>query len=90
MKKKIKCVVCGERFTPIAAERYTTIRDNQGTGLLGSFGSNTPAEYYDTFDCPSCGSQIRVGVRLPILNEEITGRDEDIDNKHFCSDLEEQ
>lgn len=81
MKRKIKCAVCGEKFTPIAAERYTTIRDHRGTGLTGAFGSSVPPEYYDTFDCPSYGTQIRVGERLPILGEEADDSEEITDGE---------
>lgn len=81
MKRKIKCAVCGEKFTPTAAERYTTVRDHRGTGLTGAFGSSTPPEYYDTFDCPACGVQIRVGERLPILGEEVDDPKESTDSE---------
>lgn len=69
MRRRIKCPTCGEKFKPTSADRYTSVRDYHGTGMVGALGSSTPAEYYDTFDCPACGRQIRVGERPPISSE---------------------
>lgn len=55
-KGRIRCQICGTKFPAIAEKRYTS-RDASG---LSSIINNN---YYDTFDCPQCGCQNRVGER---------------------------
>lgn len=57
--RNIKCPVCGNRFVPRSADRYTA-REPAAPALL----PKPPAEF-DAFDCPQCGRQILVGVRIP-------------------------
>lgn len=63
--RKLRCKVCGARFTPTADRRYTAIKDTSGTGLIAALGSSETPTYYDAFDCPACGCQIRLDIRLP-------------------------
>ena len=62
MIKKIKCNVCGCKFTSDESMHYIA-RDNQETGLAASFGSKMEPALFDAFDCPECNCQVIVGKR---------------------------
>ena len=54
----MKCNVCGKLFIPKNQNRYLTAEPTTLANSLNGGGA-----VYDTFDCPSCGCQHRVGIR---------------------------
>lgn len=63
-KGRVRCQICGTKFPAIAEKRYTS----RAASSLSSIVNNS---YYDTFDCPQCGCQNRVGERKDgVPNEE--------------------
>ena len=69
----VVCHVCGMAFNPSPERRYT-VKEKDG---IGAIVGNT---YYDAFDCPHCGCQNIVGLRLdPIFVKprEEAGDDEE-------------
>lgn len=64
--KKIKCEVCGKRIVPRAEDRYVTC--DKASGLLALAKQEV---CFNTFDCPRCGSQIRVGTVLPVCGADV-------------------
>lgn len=71
--KKLTCLVCGTEFIPQIADHYVAVTDNAGSGLSRLVGSAKPETYYDAFDCPQCGCQLRPNTRLV----EVTEKEED-------------
>lgn len=67
-KGRARCEICGTKFPIIAEKRYTA-GANSG---LASIGNQT---YYDAFDCPQCGCQNRVGLRMEATGENKGGRE---------------
>lgn len=59
--KKIRCKVCGTRFSPKAENRY--IAEERVTGLAALTTTGTT---YEAFNCPQCGCQNVVGEILPV------------------------
>ena len=64
MKKKMKCMVCGERFEPDRERTYQV--QEVLTGLAALSGST---KIHDAIDCPRCGCQTILNIRLPVLEE---------------------
>ena len=62
--KKLTCPVCGTEFIPQSSEHYVAATDNAGSGLSRLACSAKPETYYDAFDCPQCGCQLRPNTRL--------------------------
>lgn len=62
------CKTCGRGFALIAEERYT-VRTVEKTGLASAF-SGEESDLYDAFDCPHCGCQNVVNLRLRELGPE--------------------
>ncbi len=61
MKKKTKlytCKVCGEQFELLKENKYIGVESN---GVSAAFNGT---KYFDCFDCPKCGCQNFVNVRL--------------------------
>ena len=63
---KIKCSVCGKRFLPKKEDVYQTVESLSLTQALTS----TP-KTYDVIDCPKCGCQELLGIRMPKAAERI-------------------
>lgn len=63
MKKK--CNACGHRFHPDKNAVYTAY---QPQGLFESVSQ--AATMFDVMDCPRCGCQVALGVRLPAVTAE--------------------
>ena len=59
-QKKKKCGVCGYRFTPKKEEVYTAEEPRSMAGCL----TKAPTRFSAT-DCPRCGCQIPLAVRVP-------------------------
>ena len=57
--KKIKCKVCQTRFTPKKEAMYLT---TEKVGPLPAL--TTPSRTFECFDCPRCGCQIAVNIRM--------------------------
>lgn len=74
-KIKIKgmytCDVCGRDFPLIAEERYT-VRGTEKSGIATAI-SFEEADRYDAYDCPHCGCQNVVNLRLRELEPEGEG-----------------
>ena len=68
MKHDIECYVCGTTFEAKAENRYTAYEPQ---GIFGNIAHGDGARH-DTFDCPACGCQNCVGIRLPAECEAIT------------------
>lgn len=68
--KKLTCPVCGTEFIPQIADHYVAVTDNAGSGLSRLAGSTKPETYYDAFDCPQCGCQLRPNTRLVEVPEK--------------------
>ena len=54
----MKCNICGKLFIPKNQNRYLTAEPTTLANSLNGGGA-----VYDTFDCPRCGCQHRVGIR---------------------------
>lgn len=68
IKGMYTCDVCGRDFPLIAEERYT-VRGAEESGLA-TVVSFEEADRYDAFDCPHCGCQNAVNLRLRELEPE--------------------
>jgi DNA-directed RNA polymerase subunit RPC12/RpoP len=66
----IKCVVCRKH---IPVTKHQVYRVTEPQSITGAF--STPAKMYDAVDCPVCGCQHLLKVRLP----EVKGGAEDDD-----------
>lgn len=66
----VVCHVCDMAFNPSPERRYT-VKEKDG---IGAVVGNT---YYDAFDCPRCGCQNIVGLRLDPTFVKPAEEDED-------------
>lgn len=64
----LKCKICGTEF-PSIKERHYIARDNSRTGAVAVI-SKDEEKIYDSYDCPTCGSQIIAQERKRILEPE--------------------
>lgn len=71
IKGMYTCDVCGRGFPLIAEERYT-VRGTEKSGIATAI-SFEEADRYDAFDCPHCGCQNVVNLRLRELEPEGEG-----------------
>lgn len=62
------CKVCGRDFALIAEEHYV-VRDFGKKGVLETLSTKEPMQY-DAFDCPHCGCQNVMQVRMIDVDEE--------------------
>lgn len=67
MKIKQFCKVCGTRFE-ITKENMYLAREPSG---LSNYAD--PAKIYEAIDCPTCGCQRLLGIRLP----KVEGKEHD-------------
>ena len=63
MRKKIKCVVCGGKFAIIKEKVYTVL---EAVNLATVMTQGNKA--YDAIDCPHCGCQKILAVRMPVIS----------------------
>ena len=91
-RKKKVCSVCGYRLTPTKEEVYTAAEPRAPFALF-----TTPTQFSAT-DCPRCGCQIPLAVRVPRVtapdtiergDEEESEVAEDEDKEHW-GDLQEE
>ena len=73
--KKLTCPVCGTEFIPQIADHYVAVTDNAGSGLSRLAGSAKPETYYDAFDCPQCGCQLRPELAKVMAINHINAKD---------------
>lgn len=59
-KKKKKCGVCGYRFAPQKEEIYTA---EEPRSIAECFSK--PPTRFSAVDCPRCGCQIALAIRVP-------------------------
>ena len=64
---KTKCRACGKRFMPSKETTYQVIEKVIGLAALGATN-----KVYDAADCPRCGCQHLLGIRIPIFKERET------------------
>ena len=92
-RKKKVCSVCGYRFTPTKEEVYTAEEPRAFVEAL-----TTPPTRFSATDCPRCGCQIPLAVRVPrVTVPDLIERDgeeesevaEDEDKEHW-GDLQEE
>lgn len=62
MEKKQQCNVCNFEFKIDKKQKYQVKSDSIVFGPVG---------IYDAIDCPNCGSQILIKIRLPKLTTTI-------------------
>lgn len=62
-QKKKKCGVCGYRFTPKKEEVYTAEEPRSMAECL----TKAPTRF-SAIDCPRCGCQIALAIRVPRVN----------------------
>lgn len=63
-KMKTKCSVCGKRFMPYKETVYLASE----TPTLGTLLTKAPTAY-DAIDCPRCGCQKLLKIRIPKIAE---------------------
>jgi predicted nucleic-acid-binding Zn-ribbon protein len=68
--KKIKCKVCGTRFAGTKEALYLA---TEKTAFLTAL--TTPVKAFECFDCPKCGCQNAVNVRMAAVMD--SGDEED-------------
>ena len=61
---KIKCKVCGKRYMPCKETTYQVKEELSGLAALSE-----KYTIYDATDCPRCGTQCLLGIRVPIYKE---------------------
>lgn len=61
---KLKCKVCGERYLPRKETTYQAQEVLTGIAALGA-----TERIYDATDCPRCGCQLLLGIRVPMYKE---------------------
>ena len=70
--QKIKCKVCRFRFAP---QKETMYLSTEKVGPLPAL--TTPSRIYECFDCPKCGCQTAVNIRMtpvaPLEEEDSDG-----------------
>ena len=62
---KQKCKSCGKKFTPIKGAVYQVREEST---LVEAIGGNTK-KIYEAIDCPKCGCQKLLGIRIPKFEE---------------------
>ena len=72
--RKIKCKVCGTRFT---GSKDTLYLATEKAAVLSAL--TTPAKAFECFDCPQCGCQNAVNIRMAAIME--TDDEEENDNE---------
>lgn len=60
----MKCKVCGKRFKLQIENKYIATESVSPLSALAS-----PAKSYECFDCPSCGCQNFVNIRMNRLKQ---------------------
>lgn len=91
-EKKTVCGVCGYSFTPKKEEVYTAAEPRAPLALF-----TTPTQFSAT-DCPRCGCQIPLAVRIPrVTAPDMIERDDkeesevaENEDKEHCGDLQEE
>ena len=70
--RKIKCKVCKTRFSGSKEALYLA---TEKTTVLTAFTTGTKA--FECFDCPKCGCQNAVNVRMTAVKYDEEGCDDD-------------
>jgi len=70
MKHKVKCNVCGHRFHIVKAHVYQAA---EAKGVMKALTDGTRT--FDVMDCPNCGCQKAIGVRMAKCRPESEGID---------------
>lgn len=59
----MKCRICGKRFVPCKENVYQA---REQMGVISAL--TTPYHIYDVIDCPRCGCQVNLSVRMERVN----------------------
>lgn len=70
MKRKLKCNVCGTKFQP-----KSTYEVCEPKAVVDVF--TNASRTYDATDCPNCGCQKVLGVRIPKVQTQLGGDEND-------------
>lgn len=73
--QKKKCAACGHRFAPKKTAIYTVIKPQ---GLFEGF--TAPAQRFDAMDCPRCGCQNALAIRLPKIAAAVEPDDDSVED----------
>lgn len=74
--RKIKCKVCETRFSP---EKEALYLATEKTGVLTAL--TTPAKAFECFDCPQCGCQNAVNIRMAAVVIDSDDKEDDADGQ---------
>lgn len=66
----MKCKVCGKRFPVTWMDVYRVAEPQSITGAISN-----PVKTYDAIDCPVCGCQHLLKVRLPEVKDGVEDDD---------------
>lgn len=72
MQKKIRCIVCGQRFTVDKGSLYDV---EEPHGLSAVFYGGV--RVLSAMDCPACGCQNRLTERWPAVSDTEETEDEE-------------
>lgn len=80
-KKKTECRVCGYRFTPERENIYTAEEPRSMADML----TKAPTRF-SAVDCPICGCQIALAIRVPRvdISDNAERHDADENKNAFC------
>lgn len=76
-KKKTECRVCGYRFTPERENIYTAEEPRSMADML----TKAPTRF-SAVDCPICGCQIALAIRVPRVDISDNAERHDADAQH--------
>ena len=82
--KKTICKVCGKRFTPKKDDIYTAEEPRSVSECL----TKAPVRF-SAIDCPRCGIQIPLAIRIPRMDYKIEMESSADEDKVDRSDLQE-
>lgn len=67
----MKCKICNKRFRPTSKMRYLATENIAPLSAL-----TTARKIYECFDCPRCGCQNSVNIRMPEYEGETDDSEE--------------
>lgn len=81
LSKKITCGVCGYRITPKKEEIYIAEEPRGFTECL-----TKPPTRFNAIDCPRCGCQIALAIRVPHVDLSQIAERDDADESEVAED----
>ena len=80
-KKKTECRVCGYRFTPERENIYTAEEPRSALEMLTAAPTR-----FSAVDCPVCGCQIALAIRVPRVDLSPIAERDDADESEVAED----